>query len=83
MKALLTGSNNTLFKDMKTEYCDNQFCESEAVETVPVSVKRSGDSERKFCEACYEAYCIGVQHGRLNENPNAYRKPQRLKRNHS
>lgn len=59
---------------MKTEYCDNQFCESEATKTVPVSVKRAADSKRHFCEACYEAYVIGVQHGRISENPNAYRK---------
>ena len=58
---------------MKTEFCDNQFCDSVAAKTVPVSVRRSKDSKRKFCEACYEAYVIGVQHGRLSENPNAYR----------
>jgi hypothetical protein len=58
---------------MKTEYCDNQFCESEAIKTVPVSVQRSGDSKRSFCGACYEAYVIGVQHGRISENPGAYR----------
>jgi hypothetical protein len=61
---------------MKTEYCDNQFCENEAVKIVPVSVKRSGDSERKFCAACYEAYTIGVQHGRISENPKVYSRSQ-------
>ena len=65
---------------MNTEYCDNQFCESEATKTVPVSVQRAADSERHFCEACYEAYVIGVQHGRISENPNAYRKARRRKR---
>jgi hypothetical protein len=58
--------------EMKTEFCDNQFCENEAVKTVPVSVRQSGDSERKFCAACYEAYTIGVQHGRISENPKAF-----------
>ena len=61
---------------MKTEYCDNQFCENEAIKTVPVSVKRSGDSERKFCAACYEAYIIGVQHGRISENPKVNSRSQ-------
>ena len=61
---------------MKTEYCDNQFCENEAVKTVPVSVKRSADSERKFCASCYEAYVIGVQHGRISENPKVYSRNQ-------
>jgi hypothetical protein len=57
---------------MKTEYCENQFCESEAIKTVQVSVRWAGDSKRKLCGACYEAYVIGVQHGRLSENPDAY-----------
>ena len=59
-----------------TEFCDNVLCENEAVKTVPVSVKRSGDSERKFCAACYEAYTIGVQHGRISENPRVYSSRQ-------
>jgi len=53
--------------ESETEYCDNYLCESEAIKTVPVSVEKAGDSERKFCAACYEAYVIGVQHGRLAE----------------
>lgn len=57
---------------MKTEFCDNQFCENEAIKTVPVSVRHAGDSKRNFCGACYEAYVIGVQHGRYSENPKAY-----------
>jgi len=56
----------------ETEYCDNYLCESEAIKTVPVSVRKAGDSKRKFCAACYEAYAIGVQHGRYSENPKAY-----------
>jgi hypothetical protein len=59
---------------MKKEYCDNQFCENEAIKTALVSVKKASDSERKFCAACYEVYTIGVQHGRLSENPKAYSK---------
>jgi hypothetical protein len=58
--------------EMKTEFCDNQFCENEAIKTVPVSVRHAGDSKRKFCGACCEAYVIGVQHGRYSENTKAY-----------
>ncbi|MGA9453625.1 MAG: HEPN domain-containing protein [Verrucomicrobiia bacterium] len=53
--------------ESETEYCDNYLCESEAIKTVPVSVEKAGDSERKFCAACYEAYVIGVQHGRISD----------------
>jgi hypothetical protein len=60
--------------EAETEYCDNYLCESEATKTVPVSIRRAGDSERKFCEACYEAYVIGVQHGRISENSRTYSK---------
>jgi hypothetical protein len=60
--------------ESETEYCDNYLCESEAIKTVPVSVLRAGDSKRKFCAACYEAYTIGVQHGRISENPKTYSK---------
>jgi len=62
-----------------TEFCDNVFCENEAVKTVPVSVKRPEDSERKFCAACYEAYIIGVQHGRISENPKVYSRSQSVR----
>ncbi len=62
-----------IFTVMNTEFCDNQLCESEVVKIVRVSVRRSGDSKRKFCAACYEAYVVGVQHGRLSENPSADR----------
>ena len=63
----------SMIEEMKTIFCDNYLCDSEAVETVPVSIRRSGDSKRKFCATCYEAYVSGVQHGRISENPNAYR----------
>ena len=62
-----------------TEFCDNVFCENEAVKTVPVSVKRPEDSKRKFCAACYEAYIIGVQHGRISENPKVYSRSQSVR----
>ena len=61
-----------VFHDPETKYCDNYYCEAEAIKTVAVSVKRAGDEQRKFCGACYDAYIIGVQHGRLSENPKAY-----------
>lgn len=63
----------------RTRYCDNPLCEAEAVRTVSVSIKKPGDSTRHYCEACYEAYCVGVQHGRLSENPFAYASAERLK----
>ena len=66
---------------MKRAYCDIQFCEAEAVRKVPVSVRNAGDSERKFCGVCYEAYVIGVQHGRISENPKAYSEIVPLARN--
>ncbi|MCP4707033.1 MAG: hypothetical protein GY869_00280 [Planctomycetes bacterium] len=45
-------------------FCDNTYCETEAVEEVPVSVNRSGDQKRSLCATCFEAYTWGVQHGR-------------------
>lgn len=57
---------------MKTKHCDNQFCETEVTKPVSVSVHGAGDLKRNVCEACYEVYCIGVQHGRLSESPKAY-----------
>jgi hypothetical protein len=65
--------NSFMKSSETTDYCDNQFCESEAIKKVSVSVRSGGDSERKFCGACYEAYIIGMQHGRISENPSAYR----------
>jgi hypothetical protein len=60
--------------EAETEYCENSLCENEATKTVSVTIRHTGDSESKFCEACYEAYVIGVQHGRISENPKAYSK---------
>ncbi len=66
------GVKFDVFEKHETEYCDNYFCENEAIKTVEVSVERAGDSQRKFCAPCYEAYLIGVQHGRISENPMAF-----------
>ena len=45
-------------------YCQNTFCETEAVKEVPVSVKEPSDETRALCAACNEAYTWGVQHGK-------------------
>jgi hypothetical protein len=50
-------------------FCDNEYCEHPAVKRVPVSEDEAGDSTRWFCEACENAYAIGVQHGTLTERP--------------
>ena len=47
------------------KFCENTYCETEAVEEVPVSVNRSGDQKRYLCATCFEAYTWGVQHGRI------------------
>lgn len=46
-------------------YCQNTFCETPAVEEVPVSVKKPSDEVRALCATCHEAYTWGVQHGRM------------------
>ena len=46
------------------KFCDNTYCETEAVEEVPVSVNRPGDQKRSLCATCFEAYTWGVQHCR-------------------
>jgi hypothetical protein len=48
------------------KYCQNTFCDSEAVEEVPVSVKNPSDQLRSLCATCHEAYTWGVQHGRIS-----------------
>ena len=45
-------------------YCQNTFCETPAVEEVPVSVKKPSDEVRSLCATCHEAYTWGVQHGK-------------------
>ena len=54
------------------DHCENEFCDNESVECVPVSVAWAGDETRNLCGCCRDAYIIGVQHGRLSENPDAY-----------
>lgn len=46
-------------------YCDNPSCEAPAFQRVRVSVDRPGDEHRWYCYPCYEAYIVGVQHGRF------------------
>ena len=46
-------------------YCDNDACESEAVEVVPVSVDEDTVEFRRYCYTCSEAYNTGAQHGRF------------------
>jgi len=46
-------------------YCQNPFCENEAVKEVPVSVEKPSDQTRSLCAACEESYTWGVQHGRM------------------
>jgi hypothetical protein len=49
------------------EFCDIDVCNAPAAETVVVSVNSPGDETRNFCYGCYQAYMIGVQHGRFHE----------------
>jgi len=51
------------------KYCQNQYCENEAVKEVPVSVDKASDQMRALCTACEEAYTWGVQHGRMQSMP--------------
>ena len=44
-------------------YCQNDPCESEAVEVVPVSVDADTIEFRRYCHTCSEAYNVGCQHG--------------------
>jgi hypothetical protein len=46
------------------KYCQNPFCENEAIKEVPVSVEIAFDQVRALCVTCEEAYTWGVQHGR-------------------
>lgn len=48
------------------KFCQNPLCQSEAVEQVPVSVKRPSDQLRALCATCHESYVWGVQHGRIS-----------------
>jgi len=51
------------------KYCQNQYCENEAVKEVPVSVDTACDQTRAVCATCGEAYTWGVQHGRMQSMP--------------
>jgi hypothetical protein len=46
-------------------YCDNETCEAEAVEVVPVSLDEDTVEYRRYCYACSEGYNTGAQHGRF------------------
>ena len=48
-------------------YCDISMCEAEATQTVATSEEKAHDSTMNLCDACYEIYMIGVQHGRFHE----------------
>lgn len=52
---------------MTTKFCSIEGCESPAMETVPVSENKAGDSKRHLCYPCYEAYMIGMQHKDFSE----------------
>jgi hypothetical protein len=49
------------------KYCDNSFCEFEAVEASAVSYQAPHDGEQHLCAGCGESYTVGVQHGRFHE----------------
>ena len=47
-------------------YCQNTFCQNEAVKEVPVSIEGSADQVRALCAVCEEAYTWGVQQGSIS-----------------
>lgn len=59
------------------KYCDSDGCEAEANQTVQVSIDRAHDGTRHLCHACYQAYLIGVQHGRFHEAAVHHTQPNR------
>ena len=50
---------------MAQHFCDNTWCEAEAVKTVRTSANRAGDGTRRLCATCEEVFTWGVQHGRI------------------
>lgn len=60
-----------------SHYCDNTLCEWEAVKTVPVSLEKPGDSKRRLCASCEEAYSMGAQHGRMTTEAAAKKEARR------
>jgi hypothetical protein len=51
------------------QYCQNPYCENEAVKDVQVSVDKPSDQRRAVCAACEEAYTWGVQNGCMQSMP--------------
>ncbi len=47
------------------KYCQNPLCENEAVNEVPVSVKKPSDRKRALCAACLKAYTWGLKQGQM------------------
>jgi hypothetical protein len=46
-------------------YCQNDPCETEAVETHPVSLGADEVRPKRYCYTCAEAYSSGAQHGEM------------------
>jgi hypothetical protein len=46
-------------------YCQNDPCETEAVETQPVSLGVDEVRPKRYCYTCSEAYSSGAQHGEM------------------
>ena len=52
---------------MTKRWCENEGCESPAMETVETSINKAGDSKRHYCYPCYCAYMVGMQHKSFTE----------------
>lgn len=48
-----------------TIYCENDPCETEAVESHPVSLGVDELRPKRYCYTCAEAYSSGAQHGEM------------------
>jgi len=44
-------------------YCENDGCENEAEQKVPVSMDEGTIEYRHYCQVCSEVYHVGAQHG--------------------
>lgn len=62
-------------RDGDETYCE--LCDNRATDCVKVSENEPHDNTRTLCSTCYEAYIIGVQHGRYHEAARYGRKPGR------
>lgn len=60
---------------MKIQFCQNTHCESEAREQARTSTLGPHDGTMYLCGGCYNAYMIGVQHGRFHEAAERGDKP--------